>query len=115
MKKIELFHGLVNLAAVDGKFADEEIRFLVQRANEWGLSDDEFETALAGISTGQLQVQIPESFEDRVVMLKEMIRLMACDGVLADMEKRMCANVSGGMDFTQSQFTQILDEVIAEG
>jgi hypothetical protein len=52
--------------------------------------------------------------EDRVIMLKEMIRLMAIDGVMAEPEKRLCAVASGRMEFTSKQFSQILDEVIAE-
>lgn len=114
MSHLELFHSLVNLAAVDNKFTDEEIQFLAERAEMWNISSDEFETALAGISTGELQVKIPESFEDRVVMLKEMVRLMAVDGELAETEKRLCAYASGRMEFTTQQFSQILDEVIEE-
>ena len=114
MDKLETFHNLVNMAAIDNKFTDEEVQFLAQRANDWKISNDEFETALAGISEGQLEVTIPESYEDRVVLLKEMIRIMAIDGELADMEKRLCAQASGKMDFTTQQFRQILDEVIAE-
>lgn len=114
MDKLETFHNLVNMAAIDNKFTDEEIQFLAQRANEWKISNDEFETALAGISEGHLEVTIPDAYEDRVLLLKEMIRIMAIDGELAEMEKRLCAQASGKMDFTTQQFGQILDEVIAE-
>ena len=114
MNQLELFHSLVNLAAVDNKFTDKEIQFLAERAEKWNISSDEFETAIAGISTGELEVKIPDSFEDRVVMLKEMVRLMAVDGELAETEKRLCAYASGRMEFTTRQFTHILDEVIAE-
>ncbi len=48
------------------------------------------------------------------VMLKEMIRLMAVDGEVAEMEKRLCAYASGRMELTTLQFNQILDEVIQE-
>jgi hypothetical protein len=41
-----------------------------------------------------------------------MLRLMAVDGEMAEMEKRLCAQASGKMDFTSQQFNQILDEVI---
>ena len=114
MNKIELFHSLVNLAAIDNKFTDEEVQFLVQRAEQWDIPSDEFETAIAGISTGELEVKIPDTFENKVLMLKEMIRLMAVDGELADMEKKLCAYASGKMEFSSAQFAQILDEVIEE-
>ena len=114
MNKIELFHSLVNLAAIDNKFTDEEVQFLVQRAEQWNIPSEEFETAIAGISTGEIEVKIPDSFENRVLMLKEMIRLMAVDGELAETEKRLCAYASGRMEFSNAQFSQILDEVIEE-
>ena len=114
MDKLETFHNLVNMAAIDNKFTEEEVEFLARRANEWNISSDEFETALAGISEGQVEVTIPESHQDRVLLLKEMIRMMAIDGELAEMEKSLCAQASGKMDFTTQQFAQILDEVIAE-
>ena len=115
MDKLETFHNLVNMAAIDNKFTEEEVEFLARRANQWDISNDEFETALAGISEGHLEVNIPEAYEDRVLLLKEMIRMMAIDGELAEMEKRLCAQASGKMDFTTQQFGQILDEVIAQG
>ena len=115
MDKVELFHNLVNLAAADKKFTEEEIKFLVERANKWGIPDDEFETAMAGISAGELQVKIPEGHEDRIMMMKEMMRLVAADGEISEMEKTLCAQASARMDFNSQQFNQILDEVIAEG
>ena len=115
MDNLELFHNLINLAAADGKFTPEEIEFLVQRAELWKIPNDEFETALAGIAEGSIQLQIPESLHDRKKLLKEMIRLMAADGELAEMEKRLCAISSSRMDFTTQQFDEILNEVLAEG
>lgn len=115
MEKLVIFHSLVNLAAADNKFTDEEIQFLVERAERWNIPTSEFETALAGLSEGTLEVTIPESHHDRVVMLKEMIRLMAIDGDMSETEKRLCAAASGKMEFNSRQFSQILDEVIGEG
>ena len=114
MQNVEIFHSLVNLAAADKKFTQEEIAFLIDRANQWQIPTDEFETAMAGIQEGTLEVTIPDSHEDRVLLLKEMIRLMAVDGEMADVEKRLCAQASHRMDFTSTQFASLLDEVIAE-
>lgn len=115
MDKIELFQNLVNLAAADQKFTQEEIAFLVDRAHKFDIPSDEFETTLTGIREGNLEVKLPENNEDRVFLMKEMIRLMAADGELADLEKRLCAHASARMDFTSQQFGELLDEVINEG
>ena len=114
MDKLELFSNLVNLAAVDHKFSEEEIRFLVQRANQWGIPNDEFETVLAGIEEAGIELKIPDVHEERVGMLKEMIRLMACDGHLSKSEKDLCARASIKMDFTTNQFKAIVNELIGD-
>ena len=112
MDKLSIFHSLVNLAAADNKFTDEEVRFLLERAEQWNIPTSEFETALAGLSEGTIEVNIPESHNNRVILLKDMVRLMAVDGHLANMEKHLCATASGKMDLTSEQFTEILDEVL---
>ena len=66
MERIELFHSLVNLAASDGKFAEEEIQFLADRAEKWEIPKGEFETALAGISEGNFELKVPEDYDARV-------------------------------------------------
>jgi uncharacterized tellurite resistance protein B-like protein len=112
MDKIELFSNLVNLAAADNRFTEEEIRFLVDRADRWGISNDEFETIMAGISETGIELRIPESHASRVELLKELIRLMAADGEMAEVEKSLCARASSKMDLTTRQFQDIVDELI---
>lgn len=112
MEKQNLFANLVNLAAADNKFTEEEIRFLVDRANRWGISNDEFETIMAGIAEGGIELTIPESEASRVELLKEMVRLMAADGELAAVEKSLCARVASRMDFSKNEFKSIVDELV---
>ncbi len=114
MDPIQLFHNLINLAAVDQKFTDEEIDFLIEIANRYNIPSEEFETALTGIREGMIEVKLPENHDDRVKLMKEMIRLMAVDGELAENEKRLCAQASAGMEFTSQQFDELLGEVLSE-
>ena len=115
MNHLELFQGLVHLAAADGKFTEEEIQFLAERAEQWDIPQGEFETALAGISSGHLEFKVPEPYEDRVSMMKEFLRLIASDGELAEIEKQVCSIVAGKMDFSSNEFQQILASVLEEG
>ena len=115
MDRVELFHSLVNLAASDGKFTEEEIQFLAERAEKWEIPKGEFETALAGISEGNFELKVPDDYDERVEMMKEMLRLIAIDGELADMEKHICSIVAGKMDFTSQEFENVLKSVLDEG
>lgn len=112
MSKVELFYNLVLLASADGKFTDEEVGYLAQKAEAWDISPDEVESALAGASTGEAEIIIPENAEERRLLLQEMIRLMAIDGHLADVEKRLCATASAAMDFNGIEFDDILRSVL---
>lgn len=114
MNPVQLFHNLVNLAAIDQKFTNEEIDFLISVANRYNIPSEEFETALTGIREGVIEFDLPNDEDDRRRLMKEMIRMMAVDGELNEMEKRMCAQCSARMDFTSPQFSQILDEVLNE-
>ena len=112
MDPVQLFHNLINLAAVDQKFTDEEIDYLIEVANRYNIPSEEFETALTGIREGMIEVNLPEGEEDRATLMKEMIKLMAVDGELNEMEKRLCAQASAKMDFTSPQFDKLLNEVL---
>lgn len=112
---LELFQNLVNLAAADGKFTEEEVLHLAKRAEKWGIANDEFESTVVGIMEGDLEINLPEVRAKREELLAEMIRMMAIDGQLAEMEKRLCATASARMDFTTHEFKQILDRVIQSG
>ena len=43
-----------------------------------------------------------------------MIKLMAVDGHLDEMEKLLCAQASAQMDFTSVQFNELLNEVLGD-
>ena len=111
MELKDLFRNLVKMAAIDKKFAPEEIAFLAERAEGWGIPEGELESALAEISTGDVSLVIPESPADREHLLKEFIRLMAVDGELAETEKQFCAFASAKMKVTSEQFVAIVDDL----
>lgn len=114
LSHLELFQNLVNLAASDGKFAEEEVLYLARRAENWGISDDEFDACIAGLMEGSLELRLPDTRDKREELLSEMIRLMAVDGQLAEMEKRLCAVASAKMDFATGEFKQLLDRVLEQ-
>lgn len=114
MDYLELFTNLVALASVDGKFHRDEIQFLIARAEGWGISAQDVDSVLIGAKEGDLEITLPATYEERVILLKEMILLMAADGELAEAEKRLCAAVSGAMELSNKEFNKILDELFSE-
>ncbi len=114
MDKLELFTNLMALAGADGKFTQEEVDFLTVRAEDWEIEPEEVEAILAGALSGQLELTIPEAQEERFELLREMIHLMAVDGELAEIEKRLCATVCAEMDLSIADFNRIVDSLLRE-
>ena len=110
MDRLQLFQNLVIMAASDGKFAEEEIQALAVRAENWNISNEDFESILIGVRAGEVDLQLPESRAGRYELLGEMIRLMAADGELAEVEKHLCATVAVKMDISNEEIDAIIRE-----
>ena len=111
MDKQALFHNLVQLAAVDGKFTEEEVQHLVQRAVQWGIPTEEFETALASLDE-EVVLKIPVEQDGRLELMQQMIHLMAVDGELAETEKQLCATAAAKMEISGEDFSRLIDELL---
>jgi len=112
MDNATLFHNLIRLAAIDGRFTEDEIQALAERAEQWGLASDEFETGLAGLAEGRIHLELPADRPSRLRLLGEMIRLMAVDGELAELEMRLCATAAVAMDISTDQLDDLIDELV---
>ena len=114
MDKYNLFQNLVFLAASDGKFTDEEIQALAVRAENWNISNEDFDSIIVGLQTSEVEMVLPKEKDARVELLTEMVRVMAADGELAEIEKELCATAAARMDFTMQEFEQILSSLLSE-
>ncbi|MDP1562808.1 MAG: hypothetical protein Q8M16_15630 [Pirellulaceae bacterium] len=114
MPKLELFRHLVAIAASDGEFSESEVQMLAVRANQWNITQRQFEDIVSEIQSGHVNLTLPARMDERVELLKNMMHMMAIDGELAEEEKKMCAMASARMGFTSEQFDQILDELLKD-
>lgn len=115
MEKLNIFHHLVAMAAADGKFTESELKMLAVRANQWNVSEEQFQDALQGVKNNTLKLEVPTEISEKAELLKNMMHMMAIDGKLAEEEKRLCATASATMGFSDRQFDSILDDLIQTG
>jgi len=80
------------MAASDGEFKQAEVEMLAVRANQWEITQQQFEETIADIQAGRLELAIPVEEEAKILLLKNMVHMMAIDGELAEEEKRLCKN-----------------------
>jgi uncharacterized tellurite resistance protein B-like protein len=112
MEKRELFRNLVVMAASDGSLTESEIQLLSARAKTWDIDEQEFAHMIEFALQPESHVDVPPQRDARVRLLKELIRMMAADGRLAEPEKRIFATVAAVMKFSDDEINSIIDETL---
>lgn len=103
---------LLVMAAADGSLTEREIKFLSDRCQKWSLSESEFADAICYAISEGAKLQIPDEHQLRVDMLRDLIRMMAADGELAQVEKELFARAAVHMGFSPAELQQIIDSVV---
>ncbi len=112
MELLEKLKNLLVMAAADGTFTEREINFLADRCVQWGLSEDDFAAAIEYALQDGAHLHIPEQRHECVEMLQDLIRMMAADGRLAEMEKRLFATAAVKMGISDEELNAIIDSVL---
>lgn len=111
MDNYEKFRNLMVMVAADQNFAEEEIQFLLQRVDQWGITEAEFETALREASLPEASLTIPRNPEDRREFLLSLLDVMSIDGELAPVEKRLFASVVARLEVSEAELNQLISEL----
>lgn len=114
MSPQDRFHHLLMMAAADQRMNEAELAFLSERAFELGISNEEFFEALERAAAGNGEMTIPASNAERRALLKDLILMMAADGVLDDREKALFAQVAAAMEIDTEDLHRVIDATIAE-
>ena len=112
MERFEIFKDLMIMAAADRKFSNQEVEFLSLRADRWGLTDQQFEEALQFATSGDAQMVIPETRDERINLLRELLQVMAADGELAPVEKQLFADAAAKMEISEADLNAIIDRLL---
>ena len=112
MDKLEKFTNLLVMAAADGSLVDREIAFLSERSKHWDISDHDFAAAIQYAIQPDAQLTVPETEEEKIAMLEDLLRMMAADGQLAETEKKLFATAAAQMQVDQQQLDRMIDSLI---
>jgi len=114
MDRVTLFRDMIVMAASDGSLTESEIGMLSAKAKAWGIDDAAFASAIRYALSRDCRLTLPKSHPDRVELLKELLKMMAADGTLAETEKRIFATAAVAMRFSQEQIDQLIDDTLRE-
>ena len=97
------------MAAADGGLAAEELHLLTDRAQQWGISSDEFVKIVEDAAQADLVLPFPETESERSQLLMDVIRMMGADGKLHAAEKKLFALAAAKMGIETEALNRIID------
>jgi uncharacterized tellurite resistance protein B-like protein len=112
--RLHRFVNLLSVATADGSLSEYEIKFLSQRAREWGLSDHQFAIAVNRSLEHPGEFEIPRRRSEREELLRDMLSIMAADGRLQDVEKQLFAIVAAHMKFSAAEIDSIIMDLASK-
>ena len=113
MDRIEKLRNLLVMALADRSMTDREIQYLSDRAAHWGLTTHQFTEAIHTALEKQGNISIPETQAERMELLGELMKIMAADGKLADVEKELFARAAVAMNVSLVELNRMIDKITA--
>ena len=112
MDRLKKFENLLVMAMADQKLSESETRFLREWALSRGLTDSQFAEAVQFALSHPGQLEIPQRRSERVEMLQDLIRTMAADGELSEVEKRVFATAAAVMEISSEDVNRLIDQLL---
>ncbi|MEZ6133493.1 MAG: TerB family tellurite resistance protein [Pirellulaceae bacterium] len=112
MQHLDHLKNLVIMAAADGSLSEQEIALLVDRCSALGLEEEDLEKAIAFALGGEAKLKFPVDRNEQNQMLADLMRMMAADGKLTEVEKRLFALDAAKMGIEKVELEAIIDQLV---
>ena len=112
MQCLDHLKNLVVMAAADGSLTEQEISLLIDRCSELGLSTEDLEKAISFALGGSAKLRFPVDRLEQNQMLSDLVRMMAADGQLSEVEKRLFALAAAKMGIERADLDEIIDRLV---
>jgi hypothetical protein len=100
------------MAAADNSLSEQEIALLVDRCAALGLEEEDLEKAIAFALSGEAKMKFPVDRVEQDQMLSDLIRIMAADGHLSEVEKRLFALAAAKMGIEKDSLDVLIDKLV---
>jgi len=104
--KIEHFENLVAMAAADGHMDDEEKEFLAEKAEEFGLNQNQIKDILA--NPQELTFKVPSTQDEKEEQLSDAVFMAMIDGEIHEKEYAMCINFANKLGLSDADVHEII-------
>ena len=114
VQQLDHLKNLVIMAAADGSLSEQEIALLVDRCASLGLLEEDLEKAIAFALSGEAKLKFPIDRAEQNAMLADLIRMMAADGKLSEVEKRLFALAAAKMGIERVELEALIDQLVGK-
>ena len=114
MKHLDQLKNLVIMASADGSLSEREIAFLVDRCSALGLNESDLEKSIEFALSDHASIKLPPTKKEQIEMLSDLIRMMAADGSLSEIEKRLFALASARMGIDKIEIDSLIDRLVGK-
>ncbi len=112
MSPLDHLKNLVIMAAADGSLSEQEIALLIDRCGHLGLQEEDLEKAIAFAQSGNAKLRLPSERAEQIDLLAQLMRMMAADGQLAEVEKQLFALAAAKMGIDKLELETIIDKLM---
>ncbi len=114
MQHLDHLKNLVIMASADGALSEREIALLVDRCSEMGLEEADLGKAVAFALSDEASLKLPKDKEEQLAMLADLVRIMAADGKLSEVEKRLFALAAAKMGVEREELDHLIDKLVGK-
>ncbi|MEM9826455.1 MAG: TerB family tellurite resistance protein [Planctomycetota bacterium] len=111
-RRLSHLRNLIMMAFADGTLGQREINLVADRCAQLGLSESDLHEAMQHGLSGEASLEIPDTEDQQEALLKDLIRMMAADGVLEESEKQLFAMAAAKMNFSTEKIHRMVDELL---
>jgi len=112
MNALDHLKNLVIMAAADGHLSENEISLLIDRCGKLGLHEDDLEKAISFALSGNAKMRLPVDRAEQDQLLEELMCMMAADGQLLEVEKRLFALAAARMGIEKENLDKLIDSLV---
>lgn len=105
---------LVVMALADGSIGEREVNLVAQRCYELGLGEEDLQKAMEFGLGDEAALELPTNPADRESLMRDLIRMMAADGILDESEKRLFALAAVKMDLAPEHLDELINSTLGQ-
>ncbi len=113
-KRRQHLRNIVVMAFADGSLGEREVNLVADRCAELGLDSYDLQKALEHGLSDNAALEIPPDPDERIDLMRDLIRMMAADGHLDEGEKRLFAFAAAKMAMSVDEVDRLINDTLEQ-